>query len=60
MGFNEDLPGEEDDVSKPSSKDDTVLGHGTLGHSAVGLKRSATLGAGAFRGCIIKQSREEW
>jgi len=48
MGFNEDLPGGDNDVSKPSSKDDTALDHGTLDHSAVGLKRSATFGAHAF------------
>jgi len=59
MGFNEDLPGEDDDVSKPSSKDDTALDHGTLGHSAVGLKRSATFGAGAFSRVDASSSKAE-
>lgn len=54
MGFNEDFPGE--GISRPSSKDDSAL---SLGHSAVGLKRSVTLGAGLFRVDAASSSRAE-
>lgn len=60
MGFNEDLPGDDDDdVPKPSSKDDAALGQKSFGHSVVGLKRSATLGAGVFGGATSSNKTEK-
>jgi len=50
MGFNRDTLGsDDDDASKPTSKDDSALNPSGDTRPAVGLKRSVTLGAGAFR-----------
>jgi hypothetical protein len=52
MGFNRDPLDDEAEISKPATKDDAYLNRETLGISrpAAGLKRSATLGSGTFRG----------
>ena len=51
MGFNRNtLGGDDDDTSKPTSKDDSALNPSGDTRPTVGLKRSVTLGAGAFRG----------